>query len=545
MDARWFMHERYPRFDGVMQICVYKQMLWGYCTALRWLLKCGGGQDMLYSSVLCADIFYSSWEDAGVWGQSAGEAGIASEDAGQAGNASEHASLFRFEMNDWRWDSRVEEATRLHYEAIQEWVERYGWTWDLEGAQLVYTELMNYHQDHSEHFRHECYCHLPWPPLKWIKYTSDGTPTEHRPAFYDAMSTPLLSVLSHSHQQQSKVSASDRADRLPHSKVSASDRADRLPHCGSTWPLRGWWLKQGDVNTWTFDPSVCEQHPEQPPNPSSSSSSSTTTTNRVYAALKTCLANRRVIILGNSIGRQFAFELPVLLDLQERADRAQQKEQCLKSTGARCVLNVGQNTSVWSAWFLYWDNLHANVSHPPQAQPGGWFKEGWEMDVCGISSTIDCITGIIGSSEESDVLILVIGISYALWDPVDVAPWDLQSWRQHQITKFADVLKTIHFKGTVVVITTTPIQSFPDVPFFRDSSSTDHRRGNRYLQERIERYNEHVIPFILQNTKWYIFDAFSMNYPVLYSNLYSDESHFPGRLTALSWRVLIPIMGCN
>jgi len=88
---------------------------------------------MLDSSVLCADIF-SSWEDAGVWGQSAEESGIASEDAGQAGIASEHASLFRFEMSDWRWDSRVAEATRLHYEAIQEWVERYGWMWDLEGT---------------------------------------------------------------------------------------------------------------------------------------------------------------------------------------------------------------------------------------------------------------------------------------------------------------------------------------------------------------------------------------------------------------------------
>jgi hypothetical protein len=351
------------------------------------------------------------------------------------------------------------------------------------------------------------------------------------------------------------LESGERTDVSKGSKVSAADRTDRLTHCGSTWPLRGSWLKQGDVNAWTFEPSACQQHPEQPPNSSSSSSSTTTTTTRVYAALKTCLANRRVIILGNSIGRQFAFELPVLLDLQQRVDRAQQKEQCLKSTGARCVLNVGQNTSVWSAWFLYWDNMHANVTHPPQAQPGGWrfwVKEGWEMDVCGRSSTIDCITGIIGSSEESDVLILVIGISYALWDPVGVAPWDLQSWRQHQIAKFADVLKTIHFKGTVVVITPTPMQSFPDIPFFWDSSSpdwdsssTDHRRGNRYLQERIERYNEHVVPFILQNTNWHIFDAFSMNHPVLYSNLYSDELHFPGRLTALSWRVLIPILGCN
>ena len=119
------------------------------------------------------------------------------------------------------------------------------------------------------------------------------------------------------------------------------------------------------------------------------------------------------------------------------------------------------------------------------------------MYLFGISSTIDCITGIIGSSEESDVLILVIGISYALWDLVDVAPWDLQSWRQHQVTKFADVLKTIHFKGTVVVITPTQIRSFPYVLFFRVSSSTDHKRGNHYLQERIERYNEHVMPFIL------------------------------------------------
>jgi hypothetical protein len=96
------------------------------------------------------------------------------------------------------------------------------------------------------------------------------------------------------------------------SKVSAADRTDRLPHCGSTWPLRGSWLKQGEVNTWTFEPSACQQHPEQPP-----SSSSSTTTTRVYETLKTCLANRRVIILGNSIGRQFAFELPVLLDLQQ------------------------------------------------------------------------------------------------------------------------------------------------------------------------------------------------------------------------------------
>jgi hypothetical protein len=93
-------------------------------------------------------------------------------------------------------------------------------------------------------------------------------------------------------------------------KVSVSDRTDRLTHCDSTWTLRGSWLKQGDVNAWTFEPSACHQHPEQTPNSSSSSSSTTTTTTRVYVTLKTCLSNRRVIILGYSIGRQFALELP-------------------------------------------------------------------------------------------------------------------------------------------------------------------------------------------------------------------------------------------
>jgi hypothetical protein len=276
--------------------------------------------------------------------------------------------------------------------------------------------------------------------------------------------------------------------------------------------------------------------------------------------LKTCLANCRVIILGNSIARQFVFELPVLLNLHQRVDRAQQKKQCLKSNGEVCVLRVGQNTSVLSAWFLYWDNMHANITHPPQARgpsipqfPLGWAPdwdrgEGrWELDVCGRSSTIDCMRGIIGSSEESDVLILVIGMTYAVWDPVGVEPWDLKSWRQRLIASFADVLKKINFQGTVVVITQTPMQSFPDVPFFRqgEGEDADLRPGNRYLQEQIERYNEHVVPFILKHTKWHIFDAFSMNYPVLYSDLYNDEFHFPGRLTALAWRVLIPIIGCN
>ena len=98
-----------------------------------------------------------------------------------------HASLFRFENSDWRWDTRVEDAARAHYQDIDEWALRHGWTWDFDGFDEVVRGLLSFQESDREH---GCLCRLPFP-LKGFRFSQFDTVDDTRPAFLDPLETRL------------------------------------------------------------------------------------------------------------------------------------------------------------------------------------------------------------------------------------------------------------------------------------------------------------------------------------------------------------------
>jgi hypothetical protein len=110
------------------------------------------------------------------------------------GRAEEHASLFRFEGTDWRWDARCISAEEAHFARISLSVASQGWTWGAAGGDTaqaaaapgVQADLLDGFIDGdgdvdvllhawAEGIKqqdpaflppghtHECLCHLVWP----------------------------------------------------------------------------------------------------------------------------------------------------------------------------------------------------------------------------------------------------------------------------------------------------------------------------------------------------------------------------------------------
>ena len=207
-----------------------------------------------------------------------------------------------------------------------------------------------------------------------------------------------------------------------------------MRHCGRTWPIRGAWSITN--NEWRYAPSNCEMAPLAAPG--------------AAAPLARCLENRRVFALGNSVARQFAFELPALINNVPRVSISEQKVTCAKDTLnlERCVLDAGNGTIVRPLWFLHlngWPGSGLELVRPDiYLNP----KRGWEGDVCGTMPVEDCLRGIFGDAPpESDVLLFNIGIAYAIWDPAGVE--DVRTWRLDAARAFIRALRAT-FRGTVV-----------------------------------------------------------------------------------------------
>ena len=99
--------------------------------------------------------------------------------------ADEHASLFRFESTDWRWDERCVKAEEAHFARVRQSVASQGWTWGQGGGKVLergankeldsdgdIDVLLDSWAQQIENedptvlgpgVAHECLCHLVWP----------------------------------------------------------------------------------------------------------------------------------------------------------------------------------------------------------------------------------------------------------------------------------------------------------------------------------------------------------------------------------------------
>jgi hypothetical protein len=100
----------------------------------------------------------------------------------------QHPSLFRFEMTDWRWDTRSTEAELAQYRLIDAWVLEHGWTWELDAFDAVLGEFLEFAEDDR---RRECLCRLAYP-LGRFRFSDQDRGDANRVDLVDAMGTPLV-----------------------------------------------------------------------------------------------------------------------------------------------------------------------------------------------------------------------------------------------------------------------------------------------------------------------------------------------------------------
>lgn len=289
--------------------------------------------------------------------------------------------------------------------------------------------------------------------------------------------------------------------------ISNLSYSPALPDCGKEWPLKGTWSYEGQPEEWKYKPRGCQ--------------GSILSAERLIS----CFKGRTLFLFGNSISRQFAFELPRLLYNMSVVPTPEQKGFC-KKIGEQpqfCRANLpSPDIKVVHAWLLYLDGL------PPKPTSDS-IRSEWDIDTCGDYRSYnpdECFTKLIKGHTTRDILIFNMGGIYALSDPVGVP--NIMEWRKNLMRRFIQRVQR-NFKGRVIYMNISPPQSNEDLLVF----------PGRYTEERIERINEELVPIVLEEApEWKIFDIFSLTKPVLYSSLFADSCHFPGHLTRMAWNVL-------
>jgi hypothetical protein len=131
------------------------------------------------------------------------------------------------------------------------------------------------------------------------------------------------------------------------------------------------------------------------------------------------------------------------------------------------------------------------------------------------------------TSAPSDVLVMNMGIAYALWRPQGIEPGALGEWWRAQVRTFILTLKQVGYRGRVVYFPATPLrrQNQPD--------------SWQQIDTDISRFNSEILPVILAEADWIFIDLVSVVRPVLYSHLYEDAAHFPGLLSQIAWHLIL------
>ena len=241
-----------------------------------------------------------------------------------------------------------------------------------------------------------------------------------------------------------------------------------------------------------------------------------------------CLSGRQVFIIGNSVARHFAFHIAHVLDKIGVVTREEEKKKCPKEIlgqigGESCVFELENNIVIHNSWVLHFNGWPGPIQGNLEAS-----KPGWEQDVCGASSTYVCLDrmGLFNAST-SDILIFNMGIAFSLWDPVNVNGTEIRLWRQEQVRRFVQTIKS-HFKGIVIYMDISPMR-------YDGRSHYD-----KLLYIRSEIANKDIGDLIRQETDWFAYDSWHINRPVMDEpGFYSDFIHYPGYLVQLGWNAIL------
>ena len=111
----------------------------------------------------------------------------------------------------------------------------------------------------------------------------------------------------------------------------------------------------------------------------------------------------------------------------------------------------------------------------------------------------------------------------------------LISWRKSELRAFIRALDT-SFNGIVVWMTLSKfiqqLNTAEECPF-------KLMHGN----ERFQELDSQLVPIILQETNWTIYDGYHVTEPLAYmknaKDYFTDRIHHPGRLTHLGWQFIL------
>ena len=295
------------------------------------------------------------------------------------------------------------------------------------------------------------------------------------------------------------------------------------PHCGRTWPIVGAAVTAGlPAGAWGFNATNCGAAYYS--GPLSADAPAPT-----FLSLERCLARRRVYVWGNSVSRGFAFELSPMLDNSARVSREEQKARCAKlpdPSGDRCNGAAGDSTTILYAWIQWFDSsqFRPAPSTPPLPEYDVVSnKVGDLVDICGVESPRDCFGRLLKDATADDIFLINLGYVYAIMDPHSVPKNQQRLWHQAHVRTFIALLKEL-FPGTVVYMNVAPA-----LVTSASSSWTD---------VRTMAWNEMIMPLLLVETDWLVFDLWSVVSEFVGSPLFEDRIHFPGRLTQIGWGFL-------
>jgi hypothetical protein len=250
--------------------------------------------------------------------------------------------------------------------------------------------------------------------------------------------------------------------------------------------------------------------------------------------VETCLANRTVFVMGNSVGRGYFFELPAMLTHTAAPDRGWQKEECTKVPGdagdmwlgvscANEVPSLGMHGDfLWWQWFwtpppfvghdhLFADNCADAGS--PGACYARFLENATERDYLVFSS------GLILSEQYSKLAPL--GFWYNVSADGANVSWP---WLEESVTRFAAAL-------TAPGLTRIPVRHML-------YATTTEVIGGDNVNAVTHVLNRVVVP-ILQAAGIGIVDQRTINEG--HANLYgeNDATHFPGVLSQAFWHVAL------
>lgn len=111
---------------------------------------------------------------------------------------------------------------------------------------------------------------------------------------------------------------------------------------------------------------------------------------------------------------------------------------------------------------------------------------------------------------------------------------DLASWHREELRAFIRALSS-RFPGTVVWMTLSKLAQQ------EGHVGKDYR--HLYEDARYQMLDAEIVPLILAETNWIVYDGYHVTEPLAYApnhgDYFADNIHHPGRLTHLGWQFIL------